>query len=296
MDRTQEYTERMNRVIDFIDSHIDSNLNLEQLAGISGFSRFHFHRIFRSYTDESVYDFIVRLRLERAKTMLIMTDRTITDIAFSCGFNDSATFNRAFKKRYQTTPSQWKKSKIDQAPGTEIGHPIPEREKEETAVQPISTTIRTLDSMVIAYIRHTGPFAGKGELFLSLFRRLKEGLKKREITRERGACSVVLYHDPGGITKETRLRISVGVEISPEAEIRGEIGRLEIPTNRYLVCEFQLKENQYGQAWKQVYRKILPAWGVEPADGVSFELYKPNCHDPIKESTIVSICIPVKGD
>lgn len=299
MDRRQEYTERINRVIDYIDSHMDTNLSLDQLAGISGFSRFHFHRIFHSFTGESLYDFILRLRLEKAKAMLLTTGRTITDIAFACGFNDSATFNRAFKKRYQTTPSQWKKSKIDQAPDTEIGDNSPnghiEKVNRETRIQPDSITVHSMGSMVIAYIRHTGPFAGKGEIFLTLFRKLKKELTGQGIATKKGGSSVVLYHDPGGITDENRLRISVGVEVSTETKVRGEIGCLEIPANRYLVCEFQLKENEYGQAWKEVYRRILPEWGVEPADGISFELYPPNCYNPTKGTTGVSIYVPVKS-
>jgi AraC family transcriptional regulator len=58
-----DYRQRINRVIDYIESHLDENLTLETLAYIACFSKFHFHRIFQSVTGERLSECIQRLRL-----------------------------------------------------------------------------------------------------------------------------------------------------------------------------------------------------------------------------------------
>ena len=92
-----EYCQRINRVIDHIRENLDRQMKLEELAGVACFSEFHFHRIFSAVTGETLSNFTNRLRLERAARLLRYSSRTLTDIAFACGFSSSATFSRAFR-------------------------------------------------------------------------------------------------------------------------------------------------------------------------------------------------------
>lgn len=66
-----EYAARINRVVDHLERHLDQPLKLEELARIACFSPFHFHRLFRALTGESLYQFILRLRLEKAAAQLV---------------------------------------------------------------------------------------------------------------------------------------------------------------------------------------------------------------------------------
>ena len=78
-----EYVSRINRVIDYIETNIDRDLSLERLANVSNFSRFHFHRIFKSMVGETLNGFIRRVRVEKAAALLVNNPRkTITEIAF----------------------------------------------------------------------------------------------------------------------------------------------------------------------------------------------------------------------
>ena len=61
-----EYTARINRVLDYIEANIDTALSLETLAGVAHFSPFHFHRIFKAMTGETLNRFIQRIRVEKA--------------------------------------------------------------------------------------------------------------------------------------------------------------------------------------------------------------------------------------
>jgi len=110
---TLHYTSSVNRAIDHVLLNLAEPLNLEKVAEVAGFSAFHFHRVFRSMTGESLNEFIKRARLERSVSLLTQSLRstngrsTLTEIAFACGFSSSSDFSRCFRQRYQVSPSQF---------------------------------------------------------------------------------------------------------------------------------------------------------------------------------------------
>ena len=92
-----EYLSRIHRAQDFIEKNLAQKLTLEEIAHAASFSPYHFHRIFSAITGETLYQFILRLRLEKAAGLLCQdVDRPVTDIALDVGFGSSATFARAF--------------------------------------------------------------------------------------------------------------------------------------------------------------------------------------------------------
>jgi AraC family transcriptional regulator len=75
---------------------------------VAGFSPFHFHRLFKAITDETINDMVTRLRLERAVVLLRATPQlSITEAAFASGFKSVPVFSRAFKRQYGINARQW---------------------------------------------------------------------------------------------------------------------------------------------------------------------------------------------
>src|SRR5262252_3214978 len=105
-----EYAQRINRVIDYLSENLDRQVKLEELAKVACFSEFHFHRIFRAVSGETLNSFTTRLRLEKAARLLRYSGQSLTNIALDCGFSSPATFSRAFRSGYGTTPRQFRKS------------------------------------------------------------------------------------------------------------------------------------------------------------------------------------------
>jgi AraC family transcriptional regulator len=104
-----EYTARINRVIDHIDAHLSEEMSLDELAGVAGFSRFHFHRLFRAMVGETLGRYVARLRVERAASVLTANPTaSITEVALDCAFGSSAAFARAFKARFGVSASEWR--------------------------------------------------------------------------------------------------------------------------------------------------------------------------------------------
>ena len=81
------YTERINRAIDFIGKNLDDDLMLERISSVACFSKYHFHRLFTAYTGLSLQHYLKWLRLKRAAHQLIVDkDSTIIAIALNAGF------------------------------------------------------------------------------------------------------------------------------------------------------------------------------------------------------------------
>lgn len=106
--RAEQYQRHLDAVTDYIYAHLDDDLSLETLAHVSGFSRYHWHRIYRAVRGETAAQAVRRLRLERAAAMLTETSWSIERIAWKAGFTGTEIFNRAFLRSYGTTPGRFR--------------------------------------------------------------------------------------------------------------------------------------------------------------------------------------------
>ena len=104
-----EYIEKFNMIFDYIDKNYTDDLSLDTVSGVAGFSKFHFSRLFKQFTDMSFYDYLNQRRVRAAETLLLDPDIPITEIAMRSGFSSISTFNRVFKSFKECTPSEFKK-------------------------------------------------------------------------------------------------------------------------------------------------------------------------------------------
>jgi AraC family transcriptional regulator len=91
----------------YIEMHLGDPVRLQDIARAAGVSRFHFARLFRVSTGDSPMGFLLRSRIERAKTILRSTDRRMCEIAASLGFCDQSHFSRSFRRYAGVTPRQF---------------------------------------------------------------------------------------------------------------------------------------------------------------------------------------------
>lgn len=100
-------------ILYYIDEHLDENITFEYLAEKFHYSAFHFHRIFSAVTGQSITDYLKKRRLMYAYKDLLETEKPITDICYTYGFNSIQTFNRLFKDTYNVKPSDLRKSHME---------------------------------------------------------------------------------------------------------------------------------------------------------------------------------------
>ncbi|MDR2547603.1 MAG: AraC family transcriptional regulator [Lachnospiraceae bacterium] len=105
--RKAEHIDLLLTICDYINKHYDEDLTLDQIAGLSGFSKYYFSRLFKQYTQMSFYKYLNNKRIENATRLLIDDRLSITDVAFRCGFGSSSAFTRTFKTVHDCTPSEF---------------------------------------------------------------------------------------------------------------------------------------------------------------------------------------------
>lgn len=92
----------------YIEKHLDGNLDVETLSRVAGYSPYHFCRIFKMSVGESAISYAARLRMERASLNVITSDKSIIEIALDAGFETPNGFNKAFKKIFEITPTEYR--------------------------------------------------------------------------------------------------------------------------------------------------------------------------------------------
>jgi AraC family transcriptional regulator len=317
----EEYTARINRVIDYIEANIDKDLSLAELANVALFSPFHFHRIFKAMVGETLNGFIQRLRLEKAADKLVVNPKkSITEIAFECGFSSSSTFARSFREAFNMSASDWRSgghfqySKNSEAKSKEsksVGnirqdfythsYYIENMTKQMWRVEMktnkeliTNVEVKDMPEMHVAYIRHIGPYAGDEQLFGKLFNKLFSWAGPRGLLRFPETKVITIYHDNPEITDESKLRTDVCITVPTNAKVDGEIGKSIIPAGKYAIAHFEIRPDQYGDAWNAVYGGWLPESGYQPDDRPCFELYLNDPKEHPEGKHIVDIYAPVK--
>lgn len=104
----QLYYDVIHKSIEFIEDHLDQPLSLENVSKEAGFSKFHFHRIFKKYVGKSLIDYIRYRRISSSAQMLLYTNERILDIALYFNFESQEAFTRAFKSIYALPPAQYR--------------------------------------------------------------------------------------------------------------------------------------------------------------------------------------------
>ncbi len=95
---------RLRSVLEFIETHLEADIGLADLAAVGASSPFHFSRAFASVTGQPPYAYLVSRRIERAKTLLLDDAISIEAIAIQCGFHSAAHFSRMFKRSTGHSP------------------------------------------------------------------------------------------------------------------------------------------------------------------------------------------------
>lgn len=106
--KQRDYTDRFNTVMDYIDSHYMEELKLDDIASSVGFSKYHFSRLFKQYTNYTLCSYICHRRIKVAEELLEQPDISITEVAIKSGFPSISTFNRLFKQYKGCSPSEYR--------------------------------------------------------------------------------------------------------------------------------------------------------------------------------------------
>lgn len=298
----KEYLQRIYKVQDYIETHVYDSLSLEELATVAGFSKFHFHRIFKGIAQESLAHYVNRLKLEKSTILLIhRRDMTVTDIAYHFGFTDSAVFSRTFKNHYKVSPTyyrnQYSKNCKDPYKISQYNEFVSKIECESNG-EPVQGNVEILivEDIRVAYARYIGSYKNLDITMSELLKKLLKYANEQNFSLSEEMKLLTVYHDNPEFTEAHQLRTSLCITIPDDAivEETSDIGSMAIPSGKYVVGHFEIFQNQYSEAWDFMYGEWLTNSGYKPRDSSPFEVYlnDPKTHSQNKH--LVDIYLPIE--
>jgi AraC family transcriptional regulator len=272
---------RLLRVLDHIHDNPAGDLSLDALSDIAAMSRFHWHRVFRAMTGETLAQAVRRIRMHRASYLLVMTDRPLAQVAVEVGMPNLASFKRLFADHFGMSAAAFRKR-------GELRPYVRNQRQEITLMYPVA--IRTLGPMRLAAVAHKGPYFEISRAF----EKLSAVMASRDLFPKAGRMVGVFYDDPNS-TPWPELRSHAGFELSGEADLSEPLEAVSLPGGRQAVLTYKGPYAGLPAAYDQLFGAWLPESGEEPADTPSFEVYLNSPMDTQPEDLVTELHLPLKG-
>ena len=271
-----------------IQTHLDDDLSLEQVAQIGGLSPYHFHRIFQETTGETLKQYTQRLRLESAAYQLKIRNDSILEIALNNGFHNHETFSRAFKRWFGVSPKQYRYS-YGRIPET-----LPSKfvlNKWATEYQLSNITIQTLKPIPVAFIRNLGDYK---EVDLNLYAQLHNWVDQNGFNTGDNLTLGVGHDDPN-ITPIEKVRYDVCVSVSEPFLADGEIGYQELSGGTFAMASYVGPfDATVEQALGELFFNLFQRQDLEIIGLPLIEIYRTTLVNPKYALNHSDIYVPVK--
>ena len=268
--RKSEYLHRLDRVVDHIQRHPDGDLSLAALAQLAHFSPFHFHRVFRTYTGQTLQAFVARSRLYRALFIMRSSPRKrLSQVAADCGFESPSTFSKAFRKAYGVSPSRADinallRRDVNARKSSEPSGPSHRRHVWRVNVQ-------ARDAMELAFVRITGGYL-RPQMLVHGYLRLQAWIDEAGIERDTSLLLGMSMDDPDIVPLED-CRYDFACTVPAETKRTPDIQRAQIPAAHWATLRCVGDISIVEDAWTHLFRDWLPASGWQAAPLPAIEIF-----------------------
>ncbi len=226
----QQRADIINKSLHYIYKNIETNITLEELASLNNISKFHFHRIFKDETKENFSNILTSIRLQKAANLLISNKHsTITEISNNCGYSSHSSFIKAFKKRFNFTPTQWKNGAFNEYSKNIIHNKYFKHLN-------IEANIKVKEEIYCAYIRHKG----YSKDIKYTWERLRALAFQNNIQEYE---EIGLHHDNPSITPLENCNYVAAITIPKDMKLNNSISTLIIPKSLCAVFKYS---GEYG--------------------------------------------------
>ena len=303
-----EYQARIDRVTAYIDMHLSDDLSLEKLASVACFSEYHFHRLFRGMVGESVSAYVQRRRLETAaRSLYLNSESKVIDAALNVGYENPASFFKAFKRFFGLSPSEWREhgartwteARIDEKnrlreQNSKIGNVLDPKTWEVLRGKGRGGKggigIRELPESRIIYRRYIGRYGSPA--ITQTWGELMEWAQANGILKKDSSFIGILHDDPS-ITAPDKCRYDACLVIDADFQEEGVLVAL-FRGGKYLAYDFVGTPSDVDPAWDRVYREFLveSSWLADARPNI--EIYPPqSIIDPEKMIFRSQLCVAV---
>ncbi len=240
------YNRRIECAVEYINRHLDEELELADIASVANFSPFHFHRIFRAFRGEPLGTYITRLRVEAAARLLRYSELSVETIAYNVGFEVPSSLTKAFQRFYKITPSEYRSGKTIKIMKTsQTNQPVKLRAPKIVELEP-KTALCVSFKGDYKQLDYPGAFARMWALVK------KQGLYSAGIEH------IGIFHNDPKVTDAADLRTDVCLVVKKPAVPEDGVGVTTIAGGRYAVFIHTGPYNEVGEVYDAIYSEWVP--------------------------------------
>jgi len=261
---TNSHYEQINLALAYIHRHFGEEITAEDLAKISGYSIFHFHRIFKEITQENVNDYLRNARLEKASNLLLYNQhKTVEEIALSSGFKSATSFGAAFKKKFNHTPKEWRTGGYEK--NCEYI-----KQNTNTNIKEIKEPQIVINSEIpMVYIKVDGY---KNDMS-SAWETLTSWCEQKDVFTKPHRF-IGLFHNHPSSSKYEDARFLACIETNEEVYRNGEIGKCVVNNGLFAKFTFTCNQKELYNLMHQAYMNWLPKSHYEVRNFPAYVEYK----------------------
>ena len=297
----EEHFKRIRKVLIYIDENINEELSLEKLAEIATYSPFHFHRIFRAVTSETLQEYITRKRLEKSAMMLALKKNTsLEEIYTQFGFKSNANFSKTFKKYYGISPTEFRKNSPEKF--SKITQNVSKIGQKEVVFEQFLYNLNLIESFMEENAKievkempeiHLASVLSIGvqNIENSYNKLINWAIPKNLFPRE-NVKMITVYHDSFKVTAPDKVRIHACMLLDEPIKTDGEISPETLPKGKYIVGSFCIEIKKKKKAWNGLFLWMKEN-GYEFRRSNPYEIYHNNFKENPQKKCIVDFCIPI---
>ena len=264
----EKRTKIANDIMYYIYTHIETNIDIEELSIDLEISKFHMHRVFKEIFGRNIYESIKSIRLQKASNLLL-TNRysTISSIVNSCGYSSQSSFIKIFKDRFGMSPKEWKNGGYKEY-SNEIIKQSKFAMKSKANFDNITPTIVKMKAIESYYIRNRGYNKNIEETW----QKLQTWVLTNNIKQYKRAA---LFHDNPTITPLDECQYIACIIVDDDKNIKSDrIPKFKIAEGVYAKFDLKAKNEDLLPFIQWVYHEWLPRSDYETTTKPSFAIYE----------------------
>ena len=259
-----------NDLMFYIYTHIETDINMDELAKSMHIDKFYLHKIFKEIFGRNIYESIKSIRLQKASNLLLTNTHTnISQIANACGYSSQTSFIRAFKERFGMTPNVWRKGGYIAFTNALIENYKISQEtlKSFENIEPIIVKQPALDAY---YIRDRG--------YTEDIKRSWQKLQTLIYTHDLSDYQLIsLFHDNPAITPLLECHHVSAIKLDKEVQ-NINLPRFKIAGGVYAIFKIEGVKADLLRFIQWVYHDWLPQSGYETTTKPPYAVYHKNHH------------------
>lgn len=237
----KHYESVLQCIINKIENELET-ISTSDIIEYSGYSKYHFHRIFLSYTGENLAHFIKRLKMQKAAFKMQLSSNNITQIALEAGYSSHSAFCVAFKEMFGINPTEFKEQK--QYHFMEYKMLVPE--------------IVEIKSINVLAVRHIGDYTECGIAWEKLmkFAYTQKFKNKKNLVGKDSRRFGISYDDPNTV-EISKLRYDACVTKDDDVILEDDIKEIIIEGGKYAKFLHKGSYEKLGEVYNQIFAWVI---------------------------------------